>query len=426
MTTLGAPVEIGRLRREYRLHVTQNPSPALGQPGAETGTVGSLRQRNRALGLRHILRAGRTTRADLARACGMSTASAANIVADLVAEGLVEEAGSVSSGGGRPIAVIAPRADGAFALGADVGERGVAVELFDLSLTMVDREFRGGRAEERPEAIEADLRDAIEALRVRNIARWPRVLGIGLGLPGVVETGDDGAQTLFAQSLGWEPRAVPSELGGDIPVFAENGAKTLAKAELWSGAAVGVDHALVALLGRGVGLGVVSDGQVLTGWSSSASEWGHTKIRFDGEPCRCGDRGCVEAYVGADAILEAWRRAGGEFEGTGWHALGHLLDAAETDSAAAAVLDETLRALGAALGSMVNLAGPQRVVIGGWVGLRLMERHADRILDAIRANCLAHVGDRLELVAATFGGDTVALGSALMPIDALIASPLSA
>lgn len=424
MTTLGVAAEGGRVRREYRRSVTQNPAPPLGPSNAESGTVGSLRQRNRALGLRHILRSGRTSRAELARACGMSTASAANIVADLVAEGLVEEAGSVSSGGGRPIAVIAPRADGAYAIGADVGERGVAVELFDLSLTMVDREFRGGRSEERPEAIEADLRDAIAALRERNAERWPRVLGIGLGLPGLVETDEDGAQFLFAQSLGWRPRPVPAALGDDLPVFAENGAKTLAAAELWSGAVVGVDHALVALLGRGVGLGVVSDGQVLTGWSSSASEWGHTKIRFDGDLCRCGDRGCVEAYLGADAILAAWRSAGGEFDGTGWHAIGQLLEAAEVDDAAGTVLEQTIRALGAALGSMVNLAGPQRVVIGGWVGLRLMERHADRILAAIRDNCLRHVGERLELVPATFGGDTVALGSALMPIDALIASPL--
>ena len=389
----------------------------------ESQTVTSLRQRNRSAALRHILRERETTRAALARECGLSAASAANIVTDLIADGLVEEVGTIASRGGRPISLIAPRRDGAYAIGADVGERGVAVELFDFGLTMVDREFRGGRAEERPEDIEADLRDAIAALRERNAARWPRLVGIGLGLPGVVETGPDGVQTLYAQSLGWEPRPIVETFGETVPVLAENGAKTLANAELWYGAARGVSHAAVALLGRGVGLGIVTDGEVYRGAFSSATEWGHTKIRYGGRPCRCGNRGCVEAYLGADAILDAWREVGGVFEGSGWHALGAFLDAAAADPAAGAVLEDVIEALGASLGNVVNLTNPQRIVIGGWVGLRLMENHAETIADAIRRNCLDRPAGQFDLTAATFGGDTVALGSALMPIEALIDAP---
>ncbi len=395
-----------------------------GAPLPEASTVTSLRQRNRAAALQVILRERETTRAEVARRCGLSAASAANLVAELIADGLVVETGTVSSRGGRPISLIAPNADGAYAIGADVGERGVAVELFDLSLGMVDREFRGGREQETPSGIVAELREAIAALRARNAERWPRVLGIGLGLPGVVETDAQGAQTLYAQSLGWPALPIPRALDPELPVFAENGAKTQARAELWFGAARGADHALVALLGRGVGLGIVTDGELYRGAFSSATEWGHTKIRFGGEPCRCGDRGCVEAYLGADAVLDAWRRAGGAFEGSGWQALGALLDAADAgDAAASGVLDGVVEALGAALGSMVNLTNPERVVVGGWVGLRLMERCADRIREAIARNSLRRPGSQFELAVASFGGDTVALGSALMPIEALLRTP---
>lgn len=387
--------------------------------GGESLTVTGLRQRNRAAALQFIIRERETTRADVARHCGLSSASAANIVGDLLADDLVVETRTVASRGGRPIAVIAPSREGAYALGVDVGERGVAVELFDLGMNMVDREFRGGAHEESPEAIEADLRDAVAAIRARNGERWERVRGIGLGLPGVVEQNADGSHTLYAQSLGWDPRRIPGEIEG-LPVFAENGATSLARAELWFGGARGVDHALVALLGRGVGLGVVTDGELYRGAFSSATEWGHTKVRFDGELCRCGGRGCVEAYVGAHAMLTAWERAGGVFDGTGWTAIGQLLDAAEHDPAAAAVLDTALEALGAGLGGLVNLTNPQRIVLGGWVGLRLMERHTDRILDLIRRNSLQRAASQFELVPATFGGDTVALGSALMPVEALI------
>jgi predicted NBD/HSP70 family sugar kinase len=394
-----------------------------GSPAVESITVTTMRQRNRAGALQMIIRERQTTRADLARQCGLSAASAANIVAELMADGLVEEIGTVSSHGGRPIAVIAPRADGAYAIGADVGERGVAVELFDLSLGMVDREFRGGRHDESFDDIEADLRGAITALRSRNASLWPKVLGVGLGLPGLVETDPDGEQTLYAQSNGWAPHPIARDLGGDLPVFAENGAKTQARAELWFGAARGVQHAIIPLLGRGVGLGVVTDGQLYRGAFSSATEWGHTKIRYGGELCRCGDRGCLEAYVGADALLDRWRSTGATFEGTGWQALGSLLDSAVTDATATSIVDDAIEALGAGLGSIINLTNPQRVVVGGWVGIRLFERYAERIHDATRRNCLARLADQFELVSATFGGDTVALGSALMPIEALINAP---
>ena len=388
---------------------------------ADAGTVTSLRERNRALALTHILRRRQTTRAELARACGLSPASAGNLVADLIEDGLVVESGSRSSRGGRPIAVIAPNATGAYAIGADVGERGVAVEMFDLSLKMVDREFRGGGKQESPEAIEADLRDAIGALKARNGARWSRVLGVGLGLPGVVEVSESGGQVLYAQSLGWDPMVIPTDFADGLPVFAENGAKTLAKAELWFGAASGIDHALVALLGRGIGMGVIAHGQMAHGAFSSASEWGHTKVNVDGRECRCGGRGCLEAYVGADALLAAWRAAGGTPDGDGWRALGGLLDAAAAgDTTAGHVVDDAVHVLGVALGSMVNMTNPRRIIIGGWVGLRLMERHALAIRDAVLANCLDRFGEQVDVTAATFGGDTVALGSALMPVEALI------
>ena len=407
----------------YRRTMMHDSLIAAASLGTESLTVTTMRQRNRASALQMIIRERETTRADLARQCGLSAASAANIVVELIADGLVVEVGTVSSRGGRPIAVVAPRADGAYAIGADVGERGVAVELFDLGLQMVDREFRGGRHEESPQDIESDLRAAISALRDRNQQLWPKVLGVGLGLPGLVETGPDGDQTLYAQSNGWAPHSIARDLGGDLPVFAENGAKTQARAELWFGAARGVEHAIIPLLGRGVGLGVVTDGQLYRGAFSSATEWGHTKIRYNGELCRCGNRGCLEAYVGADAILDRWRRAGAEFQGTGWHALGAFLDSAESDPIAAAILNDVIEALGAGLGSIVNLTNPQRIVVGGWVGMRLIERHVERIHEAIRQNSLTRLAEQFELVPATFGGDTVALGSALMPIEALINAP---
>src|SRR4051794_401350 len=150
--------------------------PRLTRP--EASTVTSLRRRNRALILRQILLTRETTRATLAQVCDLSTASVTKLVAELMADGLVQEHGSMSSRGGRPIALLGPRPEAAYSVGADVGERGVAVELFDLSMDRVDREFRGGREEESAESIGQDLTEALTALGERNPEAWSRLLGI--------------------------------------------------------------------------------------------------------------------------------------------------------------------------------------------------------------------------------------------------------
>ncbi len=76
---------------------------------------------------------------------------------------------------------------------------------------------------------------------------------------------------------------------------------------MWFGAGRGARHAVIALVGSGVGAAVVADGSSYRGSRSSAGEWGHTTIVYGGRRCRCGARGCLEAYVGAEAILDRYR-----------------------------------------------------------------------------------------------------------------------
>lgn len=403
-----------------------DPRPGGSPLPIESSTVSSLRERNRSAVLRQMVLAGSTSRAELARDCGLSVASVTNIATELIAEGLVHESGSLASRGGRPVTVLKPRPDGAYFIGADVGERGVAVELFDLAMKRVDREFRGGQDQEAPDAIARDLDEALDALRERNPRAWSRVRGVGLALPGIVEIDEFGSQVLYAESLGWPPTPVSSLISHDLVIHAENGAKTLAKAEQWFGAARGVDHAVVVLLGRGVGLGVISNGKVLRGARSSAGEWGHTRIERGGRPCRCGRRGCVESYLGAGGILDSWRERGGVVEGSGWRALSDLLEAADRgEHVPAAVVDDLVEMVGASLGGLVNLFNPERVVLGGWVGLRIMDSLAPRLEAAMRDFALARPGQQFSLVPCTFGGDTVALGAAIMPLEVLVSEPLT-
>lgn len=406
----------------YRRLIMNGPLPRrTASSPADASTVTSLRQRNRAVVLKHIILSGETTRAEIASENGLSAASAANIVVELIDDGLVEERGSRSSRGGRPITIVGPRTDTAVTVGIDVGERGVAAELFDLSMNRIDREFRGGQQTESPEHIAADIAAALEALESRHPDRWGTLVGVGLGLPGIVETNAEGVQTVYAQSLGWDPVLVKRLCAIDtVPVLAENGATLQARAELWFGNAKDAQHAIVAQMGRGVGMGLVINGEIATGGRSSATEWGHTMLRMGGAVCRCGNRGCVEAYLGADAILRRWGDTGADVPGSGWSALGALIDAAAHDPAARSLMTDVIDELGAALGSMVNLDNPERILIGGWVGERLLAAYPSDIDDAIAAHALRRLASQYTLMGTRFGGDAVAVGAGLLPLDALI------
>lgn len=383
-------------------------------------TVKDIRMRNRAAVLRQVVLVGETTRATLASECALSPATVTSVVADLIREGLVEEHGSLPSDGGRPIARLRPVGGGAHVIGADVGEHGVTVELFDLSLRRVDRVFR--RLPTRvtsPGRVSAALSEAVTQLRAANPGPDATLVGVGLGLPGIVDTAEDGTTTIYAQSLGWEPTGLDEVVGHcDVPIFADNGAKTLAMAETWFGAAAGQSHSIVVLVGRGLGIGVIAGGRLLRGSSSSAGEWGHTKVSIGGPICQCGARGCLEAYVGGDAVIRRWREAGAEETGSDEEAFACLIDAADAgDPAAARVLDETLEILGLGLANLVNLFNPDQLVVGGWAGLRLVERRQAQLCQQMAHFALHRPADQVTLEASKIGDDAVALGAALLPLE---------
>lgn len=390
---------------------------------AHRATVLGLRERNRASVLRHVLLNQPTTRADIAVACDLSTSTVTNVVGALIREGLVQENGSVPSDGGRPIAQICPAPDGAHVIGVDVGEQGISVELFDLSLSRLDRVFRAlPRRASKPGRVGQVVSDAVDAIRTANPDVEETLIGIGLGLPGIVALDPVGGVTLYAQSVGWEPTSVDEMFASlGLRTFADNGAKTLARAEMWFGAARGVKHGVVALVGRGLGAGVISDGKLLRGLSSSAGEWGHTKIAVNGRVCQCGGHGCLEAYAGGGAIMNRWHEAGGASNGPLEQGLEKLIQAANGgDPTAEQVLAETVDSLGVGLANLVNLFNPEQIVIGGWAGLRLFEARGEQITRRLRADALARPAEQCRIEACRFGDDAVALGAALLPIESLI------
>ncbi|MEU7045697.1 ROK family transcriptional regulator [Streptomyces varsoviensis] len=426
-------------------------------------TVRDLRRGSRSAVLRRLYFEGPLSRQELGPATGLSSGSITNVVGELLADGLVEEAGSVGSDGGRPRTLLRVAPRGGSLIGVDVGETRVRVALFDLTLreiSRMDRPLADPAAEDEryhpgPERapdvglVVQLVLDGLSTVLREAPAGAGAVLGVGIGVPGIVayETGGApgayetgaasgtpgrprGGAVVHGQATGWD--AVPLEAllrrSTDLPLHIANGAQTLGQAELWFGAGRGARNAVIALLGSGVGACVVADGSPYTGATSGAGEWGHTTLQVGGRRCRCGARGCLEAYAGAAAILDRWREAGGgPSGGYGRHteesALAELLAAADAgDLTAVRLLEETAEYLGAGIADLVNLFNPERIVLGGWAGLLLGPRLLPDVRAAAAAYALRHPYARATIDLGRAGPDAVTKGAATLPLARLLAT----
>jgi len=402
-------------------------------------TVRDLRRSNRALLLRRLYFGGPLSRQDLIDTTTLSAASVSNVIGDLIGDGLVAEVGSVGSEGGRPRILLRVDCPRWHAIGVDVGETRVLVELFTLDLSVLARaEYPLPNGCRDVAAVVDWIGSGLRTVIADSGVRRESIVGIGVGVPGVVGRSDDADHgVVHGQTIGWD--AVPLErllretadLDAELPLYIDNGATTLGQAELWFGAGRGARDVVIALVGSGVGACVVADGSPYRGSGRSAGEWGHTTVQVGGRACRCGSRGCLEAYVGAEAVIARYREAvavdpvAGPVSGPTAdlsaldeeHALAALLAADERgEEAARAVLEETAVYLGVGVANLINLFNPERIVIGGWAGLLLGDRLLPRVHAIARDYALHHAFANVELQLGQLGPDAVARGAATLPV----------
>ncbi|WP_328622325.1 ROK family transcriptional regulator [Streptomyces sp. NBC_00354] len=406
-------------------------------------TVRDLRRGNRSAVLQRLYFGGPMSRQELGPATGLSSGSVSNVVGELVADGLLEEAGIVDSDGGRPRTLLRVAPGSAHMIGVDVGETRVRVELFDLALTELARTelplLPRGCYDVGP--IVDHVRTGIATVLAEAGVGTERLLGVGVGVPGIVDREAPGGAVVHGQTIGWD--AVPLEallratgaLPDEVPYIIDNGARTLGQAEMWFGAGRGAREAVVVLFGSGVGASLITDGSPDGSTTEGTPlEWGHLTVSVRGRRCRCGALGCLEAYTGAESLLARWAERGGRAGGAvdavdaldeldEEEALSALLAAAvAADPVALEVLEETAEYLGAGLSDVINLFRPERILIGGWAGLLL----GPHILPAVREHAarysLRHPADRVTIDLGSLGPDAVTVGAATLLLSAFFAT----
>lgn len=391
---------------------------------AMKASVRDVRRTNRALLVRRLVLSGATSRSALGDSTGLSGATVTNVISELIGEAIVQEEGFLDSVGGRRRVVVAVNKAAAVAFGSDISETHVTTEAFDLTLNRLARRSiafpdRRITPERVMEVLHEQTSDMLAELDIdRKI-----VLGLGLGVPGIVEnSGTASESVIHAPAIGWEAvRLSGLENIVGFQIYVDNGAKTTTQAESWYGAARGSDHAIVVLIGAGAGAGIVTNGRLYRGFSSSAGEWGHTKISLTGRQCICGSYGCVETFVGASAALHDWTQSETTWAGRETEGIAAMFAAIGAgDKEAERVMRTLIEHLGFALSNLINMYNPETIVVSGWFGDQLAEHYLDEIASASRRFSLEQPGSEAVLKRSKLGQDAVALGAATLPLDRFI------
>jgi predicted NBD/HSP70 family sugar kinase len=386
-------------------------------------TSRDIRTANRYGVLRQIIARSPTSRQELAAATGLSLATVATLVGELLDLGMLTEVGFEDSAGGRPRGLVAVDAPGGALIGVDIAETYVRVELFDLALDVLARageDMRPGGI--RPEQVVGHVASAVGSVVAQAGVEGARVLGVGVSVPGQVDRAAGVAQ--YAPNWDWHDVPLRDLLAEHIayPLHLDNPLRACAVAELWFGAARGRGDAVVVNLGTGVGAGLVLGGGLHRGVSNSAGEWGHTTLVLDGRPCHCGNHGCVETYVGAPGIMRNLREASpgspllhpGDQTAT-IDALARAV--AARDPVARQVVRETARYLGAAVADLVNLLNPEVVVLSSWVAAALGEPLLRDVREAVARHALRRPLAATEIVLSPVPADPVCLGAATFALE---------
>ncbi|WP_328535618.1 ROK family transcriptional regulator [Streptomyces sp. NBC_00344] len=330
-----------------------------------------------------VLSRGPLTRAEIARRTTLSAAAVTKAVRPLMEAGYLAEGADEAARPalGRPANLVRVQAGKALFIGVKVTGDEIIAVLADLRCRI--RLARHVRLTERePDAVISAITALVRELRTEADGFGVQVRGLGIAVSGDVDRAEGVVR--YSPFLEWRdiPLAETTETATGLPVTVDNDVRALTVAEQWFGAGVGLSDFALVTVGAGIGCGLVVHGRVVSGAHGVAGEIGHLSIDPLGPLCHCGNNGCVEAIAADPAILRGVREAAGRPVATAAEAL----DLARSgDPGVREVYARAGEAIGRAIGSVVNVLGPERVIISG-EGLAAHDLFADGIREAFAAS----------------------------------------
>ena len=371
-----------------------------------------------------LRRHGSLTRPAIGAHAGLSRATVAAVVGELVADGLaLELTGEPDGRAGRPAALVRLDRCAGAVLGVDIDRQHVRVAVADLGHEILAERVAPADAQARDDEhglataellVDAVLEDAgVDRSEIRVV---------GVGIPGpVTAAGELGSSTILPGWTGVRAQERISERLG-LPVLVDNDANLGALGEWTAGAARGRANVAYVKAAAGVGCGLVLGGAPFRGAGGTAGELGHTIVEPDGPLCRCGNRGCLETVAGADALTALLEPTCGPLTLEG------VIDRArDGDLDCRRVIAEAGAAIGTAAANLCNLINPELIVVGGDLA-HAAELLLEPLREGLARAAIRSAGSDVEVVAGTLGDRAELLGAlalALHTDEAVVRSSIT-
>lgn len=333
---------------------------------------------------------GQASRAGITEALDISAGSATTLTADLIASGYLQEvdAAARESGRGRPRVDLAVVSDAAYVIGIKLAFGQHTAVLTDFSGTVfADASLPSADTRRSMTQLLDEVEELISKVLRAGKKKTVDVKAIGIGLPGILD--HKSGNIAWSSMLSARDQNMVAGFAErlDIPVVLDNDANMLTLAELWFGQGRSISDFAVVTIESGVGMGMVLNNQLYRGAHGKGLELGHTKVQLDGALCRCGQRGCLEAYL-ADYVLK--REAATildlnlEGEQTPGDVLDHLLRAAkEGHKGAETIFQRAARFLALGLSNVVQLFDPEVIILSG-ARMQYDYLYADDVIDQMQ------------------------------------------
>jgi glucokinase len=307
-----------------------------------------------------------------------------------------------------------------YSIGVDLGGTNLRVAAIDPKGNVLDRVSVPAHYEHGPVPIVAQIVEVVQRVRADS----PGVLrGVGIGVPGYIDI-DAGVVMGAANLPGFDGFPIRDEVQRHLatPILLENDANAAALGEKWLGAGRDVKNLILLTLGTGIGGGIVIDGKVLHGNHGMAGEFGHMTVIPDGNPCGCGNCGCLEKHASATAIAAMGRMM---HFGREINSSEDVYDLAlEGNDRAIRVFESMGRALGIAIANLVNAFDfPLYLISGG--PLPAWDFFAPPMFAEIKKRSFTYVRNGTRVEKALLGADAGLFGAAYLPFQYDVAPVLS-
>ncbi|MDX8045129.1 ROK family transcriptional regulator [Gracilibacillus sp. S3-1-1] len=381
----------------------------------QRGSFQWMKSINKSIVLNKIRTEGSISRAQIAKETQLTPPTVGSIVKELLAQGLIKESQLGASQGGRKPTMLVLNTKGFYIIGIDVGPAAVRFIISDLSGSIVDEMEQAITHSIQKNSFLSMLTNGVEQLMQRH--KSLQFIGIGVAMHGVVDA--ETGMSIFAPNLNLRNLPIKEYLENafHLEVKVENDAKLLALGEAWFNNQMTNKSMIAVNVGRGIGAGIVINGQLYSGEHGIAGEIGHMMIDLHGEKCTCGNNGCLQTIASGPAIAERMVELLEEGNPSSLASYQEPVtaemihkEATKGDRLAKEVLNETGTYLGIALTNLIHVFNPSAIIIGGGVA-KAEAFILQPIKETIRSKAISEQAKNTPVLLASLGEYGSSLGA---------------